>query len=194
MDSNIPRGKFKNCGGDIPKTVNFCLYRGAKHGKLSICRRVGVGITALLVIGFILSLSEGLESASTALIYNEGDTVRTGYMSYAVWYSSWSSRLSSNEKPDAMFLLVKLTVRNDDVKARSVPPFQLIDENGAEYETSSKGWAFNDVIGVLERLNPGVLKEGFIIFDIPQNHKYKLKVSGGYWSDDYALIKLSPNR
>jgi hypothetical protein len=47
-------------------------------------------------------------------------------------------------------------------------------------------------IGPLESLNPDVSKKGAIVFDVPMTHKYMLKVSGGYWSTDNALIELSP--
>ncbi len=131
-------------------------------------------------------------------IYKEGDTVSVGYTSYAVWRSWWSNRLSNNRyidnQPDAMFLFVELSVRNDDKKARTIPPFNLIDENGAEYETSSKAWSVDNSIGALDSLNPSVQKRGVIVFDVPTNHTYKLKVSGGYWSAENTLISLSPNQ
>jgi len=129
-------------------------------------------------------------------VYKEETNVNIGYTSYVVWRSWWSNRLSDNkflvQKPDAKFLFVELTVKNDDKKARSIAPFKLIDENGAEYEASSKAWAVKGFIGVLTSLNPGVKKRGFIVFDVPTEHKYKLKISGGYWSGKNAFIQLSP--
>ena len=128
--------------------------------------------------------------------HKEGDTVHIGYTAYVVWRSWWSSKLSDNQfldaKPNAMFLFIELTVRNDDKQARTIPPFKLIDENGAEYETDSKGWAVEGSLGILDSLNPEVKKQGFIVFDVPQNHSYKLKVSGGYWSGKTGLIEISP--
>ncbi len=79
-------------------------------------------------------------------------------------------------------------------KARAITPFNLIDENGAEYETSSKAWSVDNSIGALDSLNPSVQKQGIIVFDVPVNHTYKLKVSGGYWSAEDALISLLPNQ
>ena len=58
----------------------------------------------------------------------------------------------------------------------------------------SKAWAVDGSIGVLESLNPSVKTQGFIVFDVPTNHKYKLKVSGGYWSGEDALIEISPKQ
>lgn len=143
------------------------------------------------------SSSSGPAKRKQIKLYKTGETVHIGYTSYCVWRSWWSKRLSDNEflddRPDAMFLFVKLTVRNDDKKARSIPPFELVDENGAEYETSSKAWAVDGSIGVLESLNPSVEKQGFIVFDVPTNHEYRLKASGGYWSTEDAFIALEPN-
>ena len=137
------------------------------------------------------------KSSVPVTAYKTGETISVGYSSYCVWRSWWSKRLSNNEflddRPDAIFLFVELTVRNDDKKARSIPPFELVDENGAEYETSSKAWAVDGSIGVLESLNPSVQKRGFIVFDVPTNHEYRLKVSGGYWSTEDAFITLEPN-
>ncbi|MFP6581494.1 MAG: DUF4352 domain-containing protein [Candidatus Hydrogenedentota bacterium] len=68
-------------------------------------------------------------------LYAEGDSVHVGYTTYSVWGSWWSTTLSDNqfinEAPNAMYLFVDLTVRNDDKKARTVPPFTLVDENDA---------------------------------------------------------------
>jgi hypothetical protein len=31
-----------------------------------------------------------------------------------------------------------------------------------------------------------------VIFDVPEDHVYKLKISGGYWSREEALVMLNP--
>ena len=91
-----------------------------------------------------------------------------------------------------MYLFVDLSVRNNDKKARMVPPFKLVDDSGAEYQASSNGWAVQGSIGLLESLNPSVSKQGFVIFDVPQNRNYRLKLSGGYWAADDAFVQLTP--
>jgi hypothetical protein len=122
------------------------------------------------------------------------ETVHIGYTTYAVWNARWSDQLSDNQfldqPPNAKYLFVQLTVRNNDNKARSIPPFELIDSSGAEYEASPHGWAVEGSIGLFDSLNPGVSKQGFVVFDVTQGNKYHLKVSGGYWSGEDTLIEI----
>ncbi len=128
--------------------------------------------------------------------YKQGESLRVGYTSYLVTKSWWSDKLSNNEfldqKPDAAFLFVELVVRNDDIKARVVPPFKLVDQIGSEYEASSKSWAVEGALGIIESLNPSVQKQGFVVFDVPRDRKYKLKLSGGYWSSEEEFVLLTP--
>ncbi len=189
--------KCKECGNGVSTKAESCPKCGAVLKKKTGCLGyIGAGILILFVFGIIGSLMDDGSKNKTQQIYNEGDMVNIGYTSYSVWDSWWSTKLSDNEflnsNPDAMFLFIELTIRNDDKKARSIAPFKLVDENGAEYKTTSKGWAVEGSIGVLDSLNPGVQKQGTLIFDVPQNHRYKLKVSGGYWSGEDTLIKITP--
>jgi hypothetical protein len=134
------------------------------------------------------------DDGATTTNYKIGETAHVGYMSYAVWKAFYRNQLSDNpyinQPPDAAYLFVDITVRNDDKEARTIAPFKLIDENGAEYETSSNAWSVDGSIGILDSLNPGVEKRGYIVFDVPRGKHYKLEVSGGYWSSDKALVDL----
>jgi len=129
-------------------------------------------------------------------VYRTGESVNVGYMQYEVVSSWYSKQLSSNqyldEPPDATYLFVDLVVANRDKEQRTVPPFKLIDASKAEYGTSDKAWAAEGSIGLCQNLNPSVSKRAYVIFDVPQGRSYKLKVSGGYWSSEDALIELSP--
>jgi len=129
-------------------------------------------------------------------VHKEGDSIHVGYTTYAVKRSWWSTKLSDNQflnkSPNATYLFVEIYVRNNDKKARMVPPFQLIDENGAEYDSSSNAVMVDGAIGLLETLNPSVNKQGFIVFDVPKNRKYRMKLSGGYWSGSNAYVQLNP--
>ncbi|MGB7160935.1 MAG: DUF4352 domain-containing protein [Tepidisphaeraceae bacterium] len=125
-----------------------------------------------------------------------GETLHIGYTSYCVWRANWSSKLSDNEflnkRANANWLIVEITVRNNDKKARTVPPFKLVDDQGREYETSTDGMFIENAFSVLEDLNPDVSKQGLVVFDVPKGRKYRMKLSGGYWSSDTGYIVLDP--
>jgi Domain of unknown function (DUF4352) len=129
-------------------------------------------------------------------IYTTGETLSVGYTAYKVNDSWFTKRLSENqflnEPPDATYLFVDVTVQNTDKKERTIPPFKLLDENGAEYGTSDKSLMAEGSIGLLHNLNPGVGKRAYVIFDVPTDHTYRLLVSGGYWSREEALVELTP--
>jgi hypothetical protein len=128
--------------------------------------------------------------------HSTGETVKVGYMEYKVFDSWFTNQLSDkgypNTPPDAQYLFVDLQMQNDDKEQRTIPDFKLTDENNAEYGTTDKAFGLEGSVGLLQDLNPGVSKRAFVVFDVPQNHKYKLKVSGGYWSTDETLIDLAP--
>jgi len=202
--------KCKECGNDVSTKATSCPKCGAVLKKKTGC--LGYAVAGIAILVLLSVIGSGLDqqtsdSGSSAgrsnsdsakpTIAEEGETVGVGYTSYAVWRSWWSNQLSDNqylnEPPNASYLFVELTVRNNDTKARMVPPFKLVDENGAEYEASSNGWAVEGSIGVLESLNPSVSKQGFVVFDVPRGRDYRLEISGGYWSSDEAFIKLDPD-
>ncbi len=192
-------------------SVRKCGAFGASDKMQNISRRlIGVCICVLIVAGLTAcgpspeevrqhaaktATAASSSTKSVPVAHKIGDTAHVGYTSYAVWKVFYRDKLSNNQylnqPPDATYLFVDLTVRNNDKAARTIAPFKLIDENGAEYETSSKAWSVEGGIGMLDSLNPGVSKRGYIVFDVPRGKHYKLEISGGYWSKDKALVDLA---
>lgn len=121
--------------------------------------------------------------------------VRVGYTTYQVLSANVYRQLpgdsAQRHAPDSgAYIVVKVTVRNNDMDQRTIPPFKLRDADGAEYGTSSNAVWLKDHIGLLDELNPGVSKTGLILFDAPADRAYALKVSGGYASGESTLIPL----
>lgn len=127
--------------------------------------------------------------------YQIGDNVPVGYMGYKIVGVRWNDQLTKNPylnaRPNSHYLVVEIFVVNMDKKARTIPPFHLVDANGAEYDTTSNGAYLDDAIHALDSLNPEVAKRGTIVFDVPKDRTYKLKLSGGYWSRDDAYVELA---
>lgn len=199
----------KDCGNQVSRRAKTCPACGAP--TVSRAKAGLVGCLALVVLAVALaSLLPEVEDtgsepaagrpatnstpAPAAPVAAMGETVSPGYMSYRVESAQWTSRLSANEflnePPAAMYLVVSLTARNNDTKARQIPPFTLVDDRGAEHEPAAAGWAIERAFGVLESLNPGVQKAGRVVFDVPRERTYSLKLSGGFWSADKALVAL----
>jgi hypothetical protein len=211
----------KECGREVSSKADQCPGCGARLKKKTGCLKLlGYGFATLFVLAVIGSIGNRNKTPSnsgTAAItdapdsaagtgiatsapkpHRQGETVHVGPTSYLVTRSRFSTHVSNNDfldsKPDASFLLVYMTVRNDDTKARFIPPFMLVDEKGSEYETSSAGVFIEGALGGLDNLNPGVQKSGFVVFDVPETHKYSLKVSGAGFSGDDTLITLTPQK
>ena len=162
------------------------------------------GLAYALLILFVLACRCPLptnqpsinSSDGNSQTHRTGEIVRIGYMQYQVHGSRFSDRFSDNEflnqPPDAMYLIVDLSVTNTDNEERTVSPFKLVDENGAEYGTSYRAFMAEGGMGLIPSLNPNVTRRANLIFDVPQNRIYRLRVSGGNWSTDEALIALMP--
>ncbi len=182
------------------KLISQILFDNSGGAFLTVAL-VGI-ISITLVIGCKSSAnSDGSDPSSgqsqSKTGHTTGENVKVGYMEYKVFDSWFTNQLSDkgypNTPPDAQYLFVDIQMQNDDKEQRTVPEFKLIDENNAEYGTTDKAWGMDGSVGLFQDLNPGVAKRGFVVFDVPQNHKYKLKVSGGYWANDEALIDLAPS-
>jgi len=146
---------------------------------------IGLFVTVGIVVLAVRSCGSSDKEIPT---YEAGKWVRVGDLSYRVGSASWTKKI---ERSNAHFLLVDLTVRNDDDESRIIPGFDLLDDRGATHSrTITNG--VEGTLGVLDELNPGVEKQGYVAFKVPPGD-YKLKVSSGaIWSGDEALIELKP--
>ncbi len=121
-----------------------------------------------------------------------------GYWTYRVNNEHWTPVIHSLglEKADAMFLVVDITVRNDDNTPSTIPPFKLIQPgggaNGQDQEFEAKETFMDCQLSALKTLNPGVQKRGCIVFDAPWNY-YNLQLSGGYESGKVANVSIHDN-
>jgi hypothetical protein len=124
-----------------------------------------------------------------------GEEFSVGYWSYRCYGVEWQSMIVSSfgtpEVPDAQFLIVDLSIRNDDRTSSTLPPIKLVDSQGREYDESSKGTFLRGAFDTLKQVNPGVSSRGYVVFDVPRGD-YALKVSGGFESGEHRLIDLSP--
>lgn len=138
-----------------------------------------------------------LPSAATGLHlpqrYKIGEDFSVGYWFYRCNGARWQSMIPSLggtlETPDAAFLVVDLSIRNNDRTASAFAPPKLIDAQGREH--NSKSTSMPGALDILKQLNPGVSSRGYVVFDVPRGETYVLEVSGGFESGEHALVELS---
>jgi hypothetical protein len=204
--------KCKECGKEVSSKAETCPNCGVTIKKKSSSPGcLGTGLLIILALFFIAPFLPDEEPAKKTATgskktktteakairtYQEGRTVRVGYMAYRVISSRWQDEIIGTygalDPPGGKYLIIKLLARNRDMKERTIPPFKLVDERGSEYGTADQMHRLDTSIDPFDDLNPDMEQRGTLLFDVPPDREYKLKVSGGYWSKEAALIRLDP--
>lgn len=189
--------KCKECGNDVSTGAGKCPKCGFPLGHLSrILKKIGIVSVAVVAVLVCMVLWGGHLRSTPIGTFHEMETVTVGNASYYVAGSNWLKSLNppkcSNVLPDICFLIVGVAATNNDSRPQSVPPLFLIDENGASYGPSRKAACVNEDAISSEDLNPGAGKLRLVAFDVPQNHKYRLRVFDFSEYPDHALILLNP--
>ncbi|MDI2588042.1 DUF4352 domain-containing protein [Psychrobacillus sp. NEAU-3TGS] len=99
----------------------------------------------------------------------------------------------SPEAEGAVFLIVNVTVKNDDVEMIQTDSsfFKLIAENDAKY-SPSRILVADDKYFVYEGINPGLSLTGNIVFEVPSGLTgLDLQVKLGNWGSKSGLINLN---
>lgn len=170
----------------------------------------GAGVWGVIIIMAIgspssspTSSSNSVDTSNVATTEVVGDkTAKMGdYIQVGDWEYNFISAKTSRtvkglfgdpEKPDAdQFIVVKLKVTNigKDKCTLMESFFKLKDNDGAEYDTSSK--IHNDMF--LKALNPHGSITAEIAFEVPNGHvgDFKLEATGGFSSSDKVTVGLS---
>jgi hypothetical protein len=154
-----------------------------------------VVIISLVAAVLVFVISGGLrpttnESGRAVTAVNHhylGDQFSVGYWTYKISSAEWQDAIEGR-RANASFLVVGLSVRNDDRTSSSLPPMHLIDAEGREFDATTT--FMNNELSILQMLNPTVQTRGFVVFEAPRG-SYTLVVSGGYKSGEHAQIVLS---
>ncbi len=124
-----------------------------------------------------------------------GETFSIGYWTYVCSTAQWSGLLGNGSskmgRPDAAFAIIHLKLRNDDDSASMIPSVSLVDSTGREYAPSPTAVLQRNALELNAQLDSKGSVDGSIIFDVPKEGTYFLRVSGGMMSDKSALIDLA---
>ena len=97
---------------------------------------------------------------------------------------------------DGMFLFIETNIFNNLDRPLRIPGFTLEDSRGRTYVTASRARLFRKIIWEGESLNPGVSKDGYLVFDVPWLSgfdplpiRYKLLISNSRHTLDVNVYK-----
>jgi hypothetical protein len=129
-----------------------------------------------------------------------GDQIEVGNFIYRVDGVKFRKQLGNNfinETADGVFLIVPISLQNISKESRTIDGsmFKLKDEQGAEYESSSRATTALQMSGektlFLKQCQPNIPTSGLLVFEVPSKGIYDLQLSGGFWSGKTAAVKLT---
>ncbi|GAB4490497.1 MAG: hypothetical protein OHK0019_09390 [Saprospiraceae bacterium] len=200
----------------IPPSLNF--IEGKLNVKLQTWQKYAVVIGGLIIGGVAMPKSmtnkngqTGGETASPTSNVNEkeepkveykkiGDAIEVGNFVYRVEGVQFKKKLGNefvSETADGIFLLVQMSIKNISKESRTLDNsmFKLVDEQEAEYESSTRGTTAVEMSGgqtlFLKQCQPNIQTSGLLVFEVPSEAVYDLKLSGGFWSGKTAAVKLT---
>lgn len=98
---------------------------------------------------------------------------------------------------DGTFLFIRINIFNNSDHPLRIPGFTLEDSLGRTYVTASRARLFRNVIWEGESLNPGLSKDGYLVFDVPRLHgfelfpiRYKLLIANSRHSIDVNVYNV----
>lgn len=135
------------------------------------------------------STSKDDSKKSNSTVYKLNEEAKAKNLSFVVSEVKSDTKIGKNEylqkKTDNQFLILKITVTNNDKDARTIDTamFKLKDSAGKEYSAMSDADLYVNGDGTtffLAKVNPGLNKTGNIVFEIPKNLKgLKLECASG---------------
>ncbi len=182
----------------MPNLHNAIKVDQAMLAKKSAPVKIGLGITlvsCLLMPGCRNDLGEISKEIQPPAIFQMGQGVPVGQLTYNVIETKWRSQLGggpSAKIPKNRFLLVKLTISNANKQTSSIPEMTLVNASGENFQELTEGIDSVDKwLGVLRNLSPGQTEEGMVVFDVPLG-AYKLMVldGGDPGAEKKALIEI----
>jgi hypothetical protein len=124
--------------------------------------------------------------------YELNEKIKSGDFEWVFTKIEKKSKIGStyfSEKADGVFIILYTTVENTGKSAQYLDSsfVKLFDEEDREF--SSKGVYTDNAIS-FDKINPGIKKEGIIVFDVPTDIKIKeIRVSSNLIEDSFKSVK-----
>ncbi len=151
-----------------------------------------------------VSSSEKINQKKEVKTYNLGDTIQAGDFKWKVTRASTTTEIGQNiggyfigKKADGIYLILEVEIENTGKSASYLTDsyLKIVDEQNREFSPDSTAALYlkpeNSAL-IFEQINPGIIKKGKIVFDVPTNVKVaNLKISSNLLTSSLYTIKLT---
>jgi hypothetical protein len=164
--------------------------------SIQISRRsVLSGFALLALFAFSSCKKEESGSSSTPRGTHEiGNPVKVGKLTYQVIDTEWRDVLDGTlgqRVPKNQFLVVQVSVTNNDADEAQAPLLVLLDKDEKAYREEDSGDGLPNWLGLIRTLGPGETQQGSMLFDVPAaSYRLQLSSGGDAESEKNALVNL----
>lgn len=145
-----------------------------------------------------------IQTPSQSVTYNVGDSIQAGDFTWKVTKITTAKQIGQEimdtffgKKADGIFIILDVEVENTDKSANYLTDsyLKLVDNQNREFSPDSTAAIYLKPEGsalLFEQVNPGIVKKGKIVFDVPQNVKeFNLKITSSLLSSKVYNMKIS---
>lgn len=135
--------------------------------------------------------------------YSMGDSIQAGDFKWKITKSSTAAEIGQyigdsffGEKADGIFIIIDVEVENTGNSAKYLMDsyLKLIDDQNREFSPNSIAAIYLQPSGsalMFEQINPGIVKKGKIVFDVPAGLKVaNIRLSSNLISSSFYNVKL----
>jgi len=135
--------------------------------------------------------------------YVLGDSIQAGDFTWKITKSSTATEIGEDlmgtffgEKADGIFIILDVEVENTGNSAKYLMDsyLKLVDDQGREFSPDSVAAVYIMPTGsalMFEQVNPGIVKKGKIVFDVPVSLKVaNVRISSNLLSSSFYSVKL----
>ncbi|MFH1065160.1 MAG: DUF4352 domain-containing protein [Nanoarchaeota archaeon] len=143
------------------------------------------------------------QEQTTVKTYSLGDSIQAGNFRWKITKYSTATEIGQyigdtflGEKADGNFIIVDVEVENTGTSAKYLMDsyLKLIDEQNREFSPNSVAAIYLKPSGsalMFEQINPGIIKKGKIVFDVPTGLKVaNIRLSSNLVSSSFYNVKL----
>ena len=138
-----------------------------------------------------------------AKVYSIGDEIQAGDFKWKITKFSTTTEIGQEiagtflgERADGIFIIIDVEIENTGKSAKYLTDsyLKLIDEKNREFSPNSVAAIYLKPQGsalMFEQINPGIIKKGKIVFDVPQGIKVaNLRISSNLIESSFYNLKL----